>query len=65
MIKDTKQFYKKLSKNIYKVAYSPMYNRYVKIDKVYTISGEHIVKCTIDGECVIFRPTELEDYYEV
>ena len=57
-----KYFIKKLTKNLYKTAFSPLYNRYVKIDKVYTVAGEHIVKCTIAGEVVIFRPTELTDY---
>ena len=62
MIKDT-QFLKKLSKNVYTIAYSPMYKRYIKIDKVYNIAGEYIVKTTIDDYPVIFRPTELENYY--
>jgi len=63
MTQYTPQFYSKLVKNQYRVAYSPMYKRYIKIDKVYNIAGEYIVKTTIDDYPVIFRPTELEDYY--
>jgi hypothetical protein len=62
MTEDT-HFLKKLAKNLYKTAYSPLYNQYVKIDKVYNIAGEYIVKTTIDDYPVIFRPTELENYY--
>jgi len=59
----TEQFYKKLKNNSFNLAYSSMYKRYVSIDKVYTVAGEHIVKGRIDGEVIIFRPTELEDYH--
>jgi hypothetical protein len=60
-IMDT-HFLKKLGKNLYKTAYSPLYNQYIKIDKVYTVAGEYIIKSTIGGQVVIFRPTELTEY---
>jgi hypothetical protein len=63
MTEYTEQFYKKLKNNSFNLAYSSMYKRYVSIDKVYTVAGEHIVTGRIDGEVIIFRPTELEDYH--
>jgi hypothetical protein len=63
MTEYTEQFYKKLKNNSFNLAYSPMYKRYVSIDKVYTVAGEDIVTGRIDGEVIIFRPTELEDYH--
>jgi hypothetical protein len=61
MIKDT-EFYKKLANQRYSTAYSPLYEQYIKIDKVYTVAGEYIIKSTIGGQAVIFRPTELTEY---
>jgi hypothetical protein len=61
MTEDT-HFLKKLGKNLYKTAYSPLYNQYIKIDKVYSVAGEYIIKSTIEGQVVIFRPTELTQY---
>ena len=73
MTKDT-EFYKKLANQRYSTAYSPLYNQYVKIDKVYTIEDEYIVSTTIkgptrfdainnmDGQTIIFRPEELTNY---
>jgi hypothetical protein len=61
MTEDT-HFLKKLGKNLYKTAYSPLYNRYIKIDRVYIVAGDYIIKSTIDGKTAIFRPTELTQY---
>jgi len=61
MTKDI-HFFKKLGKNLYKTAYSPIYERYIKINNVYTVEGDYIISSNIDGRTVIFRHTELTEY---
>jgi hypothetical protein len=63
MNKYTEQFYEKLKNNGFTLAYSPLYERYVTIDDVYSVDGEHIVNGILDGEVIVFRPNELEDYH--
>jgi len=63
MLAQTEEFYRKLAKNRYNTAFSPLYNRYVKIVEVYSFAPEDcLVKCTIDGYSILFKPEELENY---
>lgn len=50
---------------LYKIAFSPLYNTYVGIEKVHKLSdGSYVLNCMVPlkADMVLFRPHELTNY---